>query len=151
MKVMLYRKNDVVFADADGREDMAVKVVWLRPATGWGKEVSLLGKKEEFLQLNSLDELDPESRKIAQEEMSKFYLMPEIKSIVHTEVHFGNRYWDVETNMGRRRFAMKNPYVNIRWVDKDEVFIRDVIGNIFHISSFLALDEESRAEYDKIT
>ena len=150
-KISLYRKFDQVFAHCEGREDVAVKIVWVRPVSMRGKEVSLLGEKEEFAMLKSLDELDPDSRKIAEEELARTYFMPEIRRITKTEAHFGNRYWEVETDKGSRAFAMKNPYINIKWIGTDEVLIRDVIGNMFHIASYAGLDDQSKREFEKVT
>ena len=70
--------------------------------------------------------------------------------MIWTEAHFGNRYWEVETDRGVRCFAMKNPYINIRRMG-DEVVLRDVIGNMFRIPSFSALDDRSKAEFEKVT
>jgi hypothetical protein len=150
-KVSLYRKSDQVFAKCEGREDTPVKLVWVRPVSGRGKEISLLAEKEEVGMLENLDSLDPESRRIAEEELATFYFVPEILRILKTEAHFGNRYWEVETDRGIRGFAMKNPYVNIKWVGDDEILIHDVIGNMFHISSYSKLDAHSRAEFEKVT
>ncbi|MDD5677848.1 MAG: DUF1854 domain-containing protein [Kiritimatiellae bacterium] len=150
-RITLYRKLDQVFAHCEGREDAAVTPVWVRPVSGKGREVSFLAEKEEFAMLKSLDELDPESRRIAEEELSQSYFMPEIRRIIKTEARFGNRYWEVETDKGPRAFAMKNPYINIKWIGNDEVLIRDVIGNMFHISSYAKLDEASKLEFEKVT
>lgn len=151
IKATLYKKNDQLFARMDGKEDMQVGVVWIRPISGRGSEISLRGEKEEFAMLRSLDELDPQSRAFALEDLERRYYMPEITAVTHTEAAFGNRYWEVETDRGSRKFAMKNPFLNIRWVTPDEAVIRDVHDNIFHLKSLTGMDPQSRAEVDKVT
>jgi hypothetical protein len=149
-KIRLYRKQDLVYAHCEGKDDMAVSIIRIRPLSNRDGEISLLGEKEEFAQVDSLEFLDPESKKIAEEELEKHYIAPEIKRVIKTGAHFGTRYLEVETDRGVRSFTMKNPYINIRWIG-DEVIVRDVIGNTFRIPSWTALDEKSRAEIEKIT
>jgi hypothetical protein len=149
--IQLYKKNDELFAHIEGKEDQPVEIVWLRPLTGRGKEVSILGEKEEVTLLSSLDELDVDSRALAEEYLQKFYLMPEVRRIVKTEAAFGTRYWKVETDKGPARFAMKNPFISIRRIGDDEVILRDVIDNTFHIPNFEGLDERSKEEFEKVT
>jgi hypothetical protein len=148
----LVRKLDGVFARfGDGKKDMPVRIVWARPVSGKGRELSILDKdKKEVRMLDSLDCLDPESRQIAREELDKRYLMPKITKVSKTSAHFGNRYWDVETDRGARRFLMKDPNKNVIWVTDDRLIIRDTQGNRYEIESFSALDSRSKFETDKI-
>jgi hypothetical protein len=148
--IKLTKKNDQVYAVLGESEPQEARIVWLRPFGGMGREVSILGKKEELVSLESLGELDPASRAIAEEELAKTYLLPEIRQIYKTSTQFGNRYFEVETNAGPRQFLLKNPYVSVRWISEDEVIIVDAMGNRFKIISVNALDAHSRAEFLKV-
>ena len=122
-----------------------------RHISGKGQEVSIVGEdKKEILMLESLDRLDPESRRVAEEELEKRYLVPKIIRVINTRAHFGNRYWEVETDRGRRRFAMKDPNKNVIWLSGDQLIIRDTLGNRYEIESFSGLDPASRAEAEKV-
>lgn len=147
----LVRKHDQVFLKrADGSE-VLVRVVWTRPISGRGREISLLDeKKKEVLMLNSIDLFDPDSRAIAQTELEQRYLVPRITHVISTSPHFGNRYWDVETHIGRRRFVLKDPNKNAVWVTEDHLVIRDTLGNRYEINPFSGLDDHSRSEVDKV-
>ena len=86
----------------DGAEDVPVRLVWPRPATGRGAEVSILDVKtrKELVLLRDFDALDDESRGLLDEEMSVRYIIPRITRVIRTDAHFGNRYWEVETDRG---------------------------------------------------
>jgi hypothetical protein len=150
--IKLFRKLDQTFlltgSEAEARP---VKLVWARPVSGQGQEVSLLDdKKKEVLMLLSLDALDPASRKIAEDELGRRYLMPRIVRVLRTHAHVGTRYWQVETDHGPRHFVVRNPNRDVVWVTNDRVVLRDPLGNRFEILSLIALDTASRAEVDKV-
>jgi hypothetical protein len=149
-KISLYRMGDRVMASFNGEDDIAVSIVWLRPATGLGKEVSVLSGDQELVILESLSELDDLSKKIAEAELEKNYIISKITRINSADVHMGNIYIEVGTDMGDRHFVIKNPFTNIRTVDPDGMLIRDVMGNLFSIQSLSKLDVRSRAELEKI-
>jgi hypothetical protein len=144
------KKGDRIMAAFKGEDDIPVSIVWLRPATGQGKEVSIMTGEKELLILKDLSELDDVSRKIAEVELEKNYIIPEIISINSADVHMGNIYFEVGTNMGKRRFVIKNPFTNIRNVDPDGMLIKDVMGNLFSIQSISRLDLKSKEELDKV-
>jgi len=144
--IRLVRKDGIILlhlgAEAEG---VPVTVVWARPVSGRGKEVSFLdGKKREVLMIESLAELDAESRAIAEEALEGRYLIPKINRVLKAEVHFGNRFWDVETTLGRRSFAMRDPNTSVTRLSSDHLILRDVLGNCYEIPSLSELDDESR-------
>lgn len=148
----LRRKGDqVLLSLGDADEEMPVRIVWARPVSGRGGEVCFLDdKKREVLMLQGLDGLDGESREIAEAELERRYLIPKITRVVRTAAHFGSRYWDVETDRGRRRFAMKDPTKNAVWLTDDHLILRDTLGNRYEIPTFSGLDAASRAQVTKV-
>jgi len=151
-KVTLRRKADQVFARVDEQtEEIPVKLVWERPVSGREHEISLIGPdKREIAMIWSLEELDPDSRLVAEEELSRRYLVPRITRVFRTEAQFGNRYWDVATDCGPKKFLMKDPHSNVTWISTDRLVIRDTLGNRYEIESLNRLDARSRAEVEKI-
>jgi hypothetical protein len=152
-RITLFRKQDRVHArigESDG--DLPVNVVWARPISGRGGPVSILDlrKKKEVALLGSLDDLDPASRRVAAEELEIRYLLPRVTRVRRTSAHFGNRYWEVETDRGPRRFLMKDPNKNAVWVTPDHLVVRDTLGNRYEIPSVSALDDASRAHMDRV-
>jgi hypothetical protein len=152
-KIRLRRKRDQVLAKLDdGAEEKPVKIAWVRPVSGRGREVSVLDaeSKNELVMLGNLDRLNESSRKIAEEELGRRYLVPRITRIIRTDVSFGNWYLEVETDLGHRRFLMKDPNTSVVRVTDDTLLIRDVIGNRYEIESLARLDEHSRVALDRI-
>jgi hypothetical protein len=147
--VKLKRKGDQVLATDTKGEQFLVDIVWLRPATGIGKEISLLTENSRSIIIESIDKLDQLSRKIAREELNKNYIIPVIKRIVSTQIYLGNRYFEVETDRGDYKFVVKNPYTAIR-ESGDGILIRDVMGNLYSITDISQLDRKSQNELDRI-
>ncbi len=117
--------------------------------SGKGKEISFISNDQQYLLIEGLHVLDALSRAIVEEELEKSYFLPKINKIVSTEVFQGNRYFEVDTDKGRCRFIIKNPFTSIREMAQG-VLIRDVVGNQFIIEDLRRLDEKSRRELEKI-
>ena len=146
-----WEQDRVIMTGGDGDEGTPVKLVWARPITGRGGAISVLdAKKNELAMLESLDALDPDSRKVAEEELTKRYIVPHITRVIRTKANFGIRYWHVETDRGERRFALKNASKNAFWVSRDRLMLRDTLGCLYEISHFSALDPRSRSEVEKV-
>jgi len=148
----LLREGDQVFLRfGDGETKTPVKLVWVRPISARGAEVSFIGpEKEELLMLSSLDALDPESRKIAEEEISRRYIFPRITRVVSATAFFGVRYWHVETDLGERRFALKNASKNAVWISQDHLVLNDTLGCRYEVKPYSALDARSRQRIEKV-
>lgn len=147
--IALYKKGDQVFAKT-GNSELPVKAIFhARPLSKPFTEISVMGKESEIAFLNSLDELDIPSKKIAQEELALFYQINIVKRILKAETACGTRYMTVSTNRGDRAFAFKNPYVNVRHID-NTVIIRDIVGNTYQIADYAGLDDKSKSQLEKI-
>jgi len=151
MTYRLTRRGDRVMLHADGDEPVAVRIVWARPISARGAEISLLDdQKREALMLSGLDDLDADSRAIAEEELAKRYFIPRITRVVSAVANFGIRYWRVETDLGERRFALKQASKNAVWLTDDHLVLRDTLGCRYEIRPYADLDERSRAEVEKV-
>lgn len=150
--IRLRRKEDKVVLDpGDGQEPKPVKLVWAQPVSRRGGPVSVLdAEKNELAMLPSLDALDRESRKVAEEELRGRYLVARITRVMSTRATYGVRYWHVETDRGERRFTIKHTSKNAIWVTDDHLVLRDTLGCRYEIKSFSALDRRSRMEVEKV-
>lgn len=149
--IIFTRKGDRVLMTRDGAGETPVTLAWARPVSSIGREVAVLDEKgHELLMLDSLDELEPASRAVAAEELGRRYLVAVITRVVRTRSHYGERYWDVETDRGPRSFVIKSPAVHIHWISDDRLVIKDTFGNRFEIPSLRGLDPASRAEVERI-
>ena len=162
--IRLVRRGDEVFVRLGGDGDETpVKLVWARPVSARGGEVCLMSRRpvgegdtggpagaEEVLMLPSLDVLEPESRRVAEEELARRYLVPRITRVLRTSANFGVRYWHVHTTLGERRFALRHASKNALWVTDDHLVLRDTMGCRYEIRPYSALDAASRAEVEKV-
>ncbi len=146
----LSKKNDQLYAHINNRAEMEASLVWARPSSAIGSELSVFCGNEEVAFLEGVHVLDEESRKIALEELSVRYFRPRINKIIRTDVYIGNRYFRVDTDCGIRSFVIKNPYMDIKTVHKDGMLINDVLGNLYLIPSFSELDKESKVQLEKV-
>lgn len=148
----LWREDGaVLYQDAAGGEPQPARVVWARPLSGREGPVSIMlaGKKKELAYLPSLDMLPEESRRVAREELDAGTVLPVITAIHQVKPRFGNYYWDVETDKGRRRFLLSSPENNTYRVRPDAVVIKDVSGNSYEIASISGLSRASLREMDR--
>lgn len=149
--VILVDRRGQVFASVNGAEEVPVRVVWARPLTGQGQCVSLLTEdKEEVAMVNDVAELDEASRKVAERALRERYLLSRITEVHSTDPHFGNRYFDVETDRGPVKFILKDPNRNVTRVTEDHLILRDTQGNRYEIPSLSNLDAKSRVEVEKV-
>jgi hypothetical protein len=151
-QISLKKEGDVLFAIFnDGTEKHKVKLVWVRPMTGRGKEISILDKdNKELWLLESIHEFDEVSRALALQVLEERYFIPKIIKVYHTDANFGNRYWEVETCKGKCTFAMRDPRKNINWLTENHLMLRDTLGNRYEIENLSQLDAVSQELIEKV-
>jgi hypothetical protein len=149
--VTLETRRGQVFASVNGAERVPVRVVWARPLSGQGHYVSLVTEdKEELAMVAGLDELDEDSRAVAERALHERYLMSRITRVHSTDPHFGNRYFDVETDRGPVKFILKDPNRNVTRITEDHLILRDTQGNRYEITALSELDARSQTEVHKV-
>ncbi len=149
----LWREDGKVLYQApDRNKPEAARVLWARPLSGRGGPVSVMmaGKKRELAYFESLDNLDPESRRVAEEELADGLILPRITAVRRVRPRFGNYYWDVETDMGPRRFLLTSPENNSFHPRPDVIVVKDVAGNCYEINPVSGLSPESLREIDRV-
>lgn len=148
----LWREDGkVLYQPADGSSPEPARVVWARPLSKRGGPVSIMmaRKKKELAYLATLDALDGESRRVALEELSASAVLPIISVIHEVRPRFGNYYFDVETDLGRRTFLLSSPENNSYRPRPDTIVVKDVSGNFYEISSISSLSRTSRYEMER--
>ena len=143
--IELSRKLDRLHAAIAGTQAVPARLLRARPVTDPdGMLVVMDERKRCLVEIRSLDELEPSSRLIAREELARRYCIPVIQTVERTLVDFGNRYWTVLTDRGRRSFLLRDPQRNVCHLPPDEVLLRDVLGNRYRIPSLRGLDLSSQ-------
>lgn len=149
----LWREGDrVLYRDASMEKPEAVRVLWARPLSGREGPVSVMlaTKKKEVAYLPSLDVLDEASKAVAREELAASMVLPRITEIYRVKPRFGNYYWDVETDKGRRKFLLSSPENNTYRPRPDVIVVKDVSGNCYEIAPVSGLDRNSLREMDRV-
>jgi Domain of unknown function (DUF1854). len=148
----LWREGDkVLYRSGDG-EAAAVRILWAQPLSGRGGPVSIMAadKKKEIAYLPRLDVLPEESRRIAAEELAANMILARITAIHSVRPRFGNYYWDVDTDRGRRVFLLTSPENNSMRPTPDSLVVRDAFGNCYEINPVSKLDPNSLRELDRV-
>lgn len=95
--------------------------------------------------IKSLAELDSDSRRTATRRLQSSYLLPLVRRIVSVKERFGTLDWEVETDLGRRKFVTRNTRETTLRLANDRMLLSDVDGNRYEIGEPRTLDAASRA------
>ena len=87
--------------------------------------------------------LDPDSRKLVEEELEKRYFVPIVERVVSVKEEFGTIYWTVETDRGAKEIIVRNLRDNIQELSASRIIITDADGNRFEFPDTGKLDNKS--------
>ncbi|MBQ7014935.1 MAG: DUF1854 domain-containing protein [Clostridia bacterium] len=107
-----------------------------------GKEVGILRD------IKHLSKADEENVRV---ELTKIYYCPSITKIMSVKDRMGYQYFEVQTNGGKREFALRDASRNIRYVTSEKrgaIEIRDIDGNRYLIEDFDKIDVQSRKKIE---
>src|SRR5881296_540570 len=126
----------------------AERVVWVRRCFPWsepGRFVSLRDEDDNELALVSDPaELDRASRRVLEEAMAAAGFLFEVTRVMAIEEEVEIRHWRVETRQGTRSFQTRLDAWP-RLLPQGGLLVRDVAGDLYHVSDPGALDQHSRA------
>ncbi|MGQ9540014.1 MAG: DUF1854 domain-containing protein [Armatimonadota bacterium] len=130
----------------DERSVLRVHVVRCFPLSDPHHFLSLRdGADQEIGILKSLHGLDPESRRIIEEELDRRYFVPAVQKVYSVREEYGTITWDVQTNRGRRVYQVRHLRDNVQEVTPTRLIITDMDGNRFEIPDTTKLDSRSMA------
>ena len=122
--------------------------VWVRRCFPWsepGRFVSLRDDDDNELALvGDPAELDPASRRVLEEAMAAAGFVFEVTRVMAIEEEVEIRHWRVETRQGTRSFQTRLDAWP-RLLPQGALLVRDVAGDLYHVSDPGALDQHSRA------
>jgi hypothetical protein len=128
---------------------LRAKVVRAFPLSHRMRWINVLdAKNKEVCLIEDPAALDPESRRLVDEELERQYRVARIDRIYSLTNEYRTLYWDVGTDLGRREFAMKWAADTIIWLGANHLLLVDIDTNRFAIPDITALDRESRARLD---
>ena len=152
-KFQLLKNGDQVLLRFDGTDDIIpVRILLVAPLSENNRVISIVHEKEkkELVLLKTPEMLDEASGAILQEELQRRYFLPKIEKINDVSIHLGDYYWDVLTDRGPRKFLLRSPAINMRWVNKKRIILCDTNGISYDLDEFDALDKSSRILLERI-
>ena len=124
------------------------RAVWVRRCFPWSEPtrfVSLRDDEEhEFALVRDPAELGPSSRRVLEEAMVAAGFVFEIIRVMGIEEEVEIRHWRVETQQGARSFQTRLDAWP-RLLPQGGLLLRDVAGDLYHVTDPAALDKQSRA------
>jgi hypothetical protein len=152
-----------VFRGEDGRiyATIANEVTLISPAfmrshplTDHDRYISIKGTKpkekseakgDEFGLLRNWRKLDPESRRLVEEELARRYLYPRLRRIISLQDYSGTQVCVFETDRGIREVTLRDVRDNVVYLGPNRVLITDAENNRYDVPDIAALDRLSRA------
>lgn len=100
-------------------------------------------------EIGIIDNVDdfPECKELLVNELEKIYFYPRITKIYSMKEKYGFSSWDVETDIGRITFSVKDTFRSILLLGSSRAIITDADGGRYEIPDTTKLD---RSSYRKI-
>ncbi len=125
-------------------ERTGVSVAPCFPINRHGKFLVFKGEDDEELGvLEDMADLSEESREAVGRELADQHFLPIIKKVTGISSEFHISTWEVETDRGPRRFALRGRHDAHRLAG-GRIYIRDAEGNAYLIPDVSKLDAASR-------
>lgn len=144
-RVERFENNLVNVHLADGRVLEALEPRRLFPVSLLDHYITLLDSEGvEICVIRALADMQEESRKVLQDALDDYYLVPHITRIITSVEKYGTLRWTVETDRGIQSFDIRNRNHDIR-VNRDySIRVRDADDNRYIIEDYRTLDKQSR-------
>jgi len=97
----------------------------------------------ELCLLRSVEQAEPETRRIMEEELAAQEFVPRITAVHGVDDDFDVMAWRVQTDRGPIELQVKN-VDDIRQLDERRVVIKDHAGGLFEVPDITLLDSRSR-------
>ncbi len=135
--------NRVDLEFIDGCKHQSLEPRRLFPLSGLTKYISLLDEEgHEVAIIRDLDTIMPDCRKVIEQSLAEYYLIPKISAITERKEKYGTLSWTVETDRGVRSFRIKRNK-DIKVLFDGRVLVRDSDDNRYEIPSVAKLDKKS--------
>lgn len=121
------------------------------PSSKPGEYLSIqTGDNKEVAMLRSVDGLDPETRRLVDEELDRRYFTPTISQIFKLRMEAGMWRFVVATQRGETEFYVRNWRDNAFEIAPGRWLIHSVDGGRFEILDLERLDSRSRTLMDQL-
>ena len=142
-----FTPKDITTVDVelrDGTVFLNVEPRCLFPSSNGRKFITLLDENgTEQAVIRDLDSLPKDQRKIIEECLAEYYLIPRIVKILNTTEKFGLITLDTETDRGPARIEIRNLLYGFKQVG-NRLLLRDSNDNRYEVPDLRQLDAKSR-------
>ena len=145
-RVRLFRgPHGVLRCTLEGEKTvLRAKVVRAFPISEESRWVNVLdAKNKEVCLIEDTALLDPDSRRLVEEELGRFYRVSVIERINAIVQEYRTMYWDVQTDRGQRDLVIKWGADTVQWRSANELLLVDIDTNRFRIPDVTKLDRNS--------
>ena len=147
-----FTRKDITLVDMelyDGRKFENLEPRRLFPLSGLEKYVTLLDEEGvEQAIIRDLRTLPPQERKIIEECLREYYLIPKVTRITDSREKYGVVTLEVETDRGNAVIEIRNLLYGMKLLYGSRVLLRDGSDNRYEIPDLTALDKQSRQKID---
>ena len=145
-------RKDIALVDMelyDGRYFENLEPRRLFPVTGLEKYITLLDSAGvEQAIIRDLNTLPPKERKIIEECLNEYYLVPKISKIIDCSEKYGVLNIQAETDRGEVLIEIRNVLSGLKLMYGTRVLLRDHNDNRYAIPDLQQLDKNSRMMID---
>ena len=145
-------RKDIALVDMelyDGRYFENLEPRRLFPVTGFEKYITLLDSAGvEQAIIRDLNTLPPKERKIIEECLNEYYLVPKISKIIDCTEKYGVLNIQAETDRGEVLIEIRNVLSGLKLMYGTRVLLRDHNDNRYEIPDLQQLDKNSRMMID---
>ena len=143
-----FTENDKIFVDAQfytGEKFTELELHRMFPITGLTKYIALLDNEgNEIAVIRNIDDLMPESKKVVENCLREYYMIPRITRFIKMSERFKIWMWTAETDKGTCTFEIRNHLTAIKPLYDGRVLIKDANDNRYEIPDVNALDNKSK-------
>ena len=147
-----FTRRDITLVDVelyDGRKFQKLEPRRLFPISGLEKYITLLDENGvEQAIIRDLNTLPPRERKIIEDCLEEYYLIPRVLKILDTKEKFGVITLFTETDRGPAKIEIRNLFQGLKILQDYRVMFRDVNDNRYEIPDINSLDRHSRQLLD---
>ncbi len=141
-------ENDKIFVNVEfytGEKFTELELHRMFPITGLTKYIALLDSEgNEIAVIRNIDDLMPESKKVVENCLREYYMIPRITRFIKMSEKFKIWMWTAETDKGICTFEIRNHLTAIKPLYDGRVLIKDANDNRYEIPNVNVLDSKSK-------
>ncbi len=148
-----YSKGDFIglktkAEDGSETDHGIVKLRRMFPFEQLWENISVLKPDDEEIGVIRSLALFPRDEALLRRELERVYFTPKISKIYSMKEKYGFSNWDVETDVGRITFSVKDTFRSLLVLADGRVIITDVDGGRYEIPDAAALDKASHRKIE---